>query len=44
MQIQVQIGDNSREFFMTLLRGLEELTEASTREILSTHFFTFGLC
>ena len=43
MQIQVQIGDTRRVFFLTPPRNLEELKKTITREIPKTRFFTFGL-
>ena len=38
MQVQVQIGDTRRVFFMNPPRSVEELTKAITREIPKTNF------
>ena len=43
MQIQVQIGDTRRVFFMNPPRSLNELTTAISREIPKTRFMDFGL-
>ena len=38
MQVQVQIGDTRRVFFMNPPRSVEEVTKAITREIPKTNF------